>query len=325
MKISKPSPALIVASVALVAAGTGTAGAATGVLHIDTRQIDKGAVTNSRLHAGAVGTQKLNASLRRQLATHNAVGAPGPQGATGATGQTGPAGATGQTGPAGATGQTGPAGATGQTGATGATGSIGATGPGSVDNIITSLSANIHVAPPAWAVAGGSCAGGASGVTTLDGNGLSVGALPNDNSIGGAQYNPTNLTLNDIKTLIYTEEYTGTQDGALPFVEIDLANKAGTSLNYSPYVGPNGTVRDGTTQGVFQTWDVAGPNANLLVNHSQTTLTFAQAQAQYGNVPIADIDVQSGCSGGASGGTSSVRDVYLDAGGNPQTFSFIGS
>jgi hypothetical protein len=122
MKISKPSPALIVASVALVAAGTGTAGAATGVLHIDTRQIDKGAVTNSRLHAGAVGTQKLNASLRRQLATHNAVGAPGPQGATGATGAvgaTGNVGATGSAGPAGPAGPTGPAGTNGTNGTNG--------------------------------------------------------------------------------------------------------------------------------------------------------------------------------------------------------------
>jgi hypothetical protein len=302
-----PSPAMAVGLTALFIALTGGAYAATRVL-VHTSGIANSAVTNHKIANGAVGPAKLNGTLKRELAAH---GAQGPRGATGAAGA---AGATGAAGPAG------PAGAAGLGGGGGGGGVAG----GSITQLVTSLSSNINVVPPGWADASGSCtSGGASGITTLDGNGLSVSALPNDDAIGGAQYNPTNLTLNDITALTYTEEYSGTQDAAVPFVEFDLAN--GTSLNYSPYVGVNGADRGGTTTGVFQTWDAVGPNANLLVSHGSTTVTFAQAKTQYGNVAISDIDVQSGCSGGASGGTSSVSNVYLDAGGNSQTFDFVGS
>ena len=91
-------------------------------------------MTSSKLHSGAVGSSKLDASLKAQLAKHSGVGPAGPQGLPGATGPqgetgyTGPTGATGPKGDTGATGPVGPQGPMGNTGAVGPAGPAGATG-----------------------------------------------------------------------------------------------------------------------------------------------------------------------------------------------------
>jgi hypothetical protein len=108
-----PTPALVIAVVALVMSLSGGAYAAT---QIGTSDIQNGAVTNSKLGNGAVGPAKLNANLRGQLATHNGVGPTGPKGSTGSQGpkgDNGPAGVAGPAGPAGQQGSTGPAGPSG--------------------------------------------------------------------------------------------------------------------------------------------------------------------------------------------------------------------
>lgn len=103
-----PSPALVVAIVALVIAMSGSAVAATTLL-VHTDNIANGAVTGKKIANGAVGTNKLSRSLQAALST---AGDPrgtvsGPQGPQGATGAQGPAGATGPQGAAGPQGATG--------------------------------------------------------------------------------------------------------------------------------------------------------------------------------------------------------------------------
>jgi hypothetical protein len=139
LKMRRPSPAMLVAFVALfVALGGGAATAATTLL-IHSDNIAAGAVTNHKLADRSVGVHKLKLPLRAALAKaataprgvvgqQGPQGATGPQGAIGATGDTGTTGAKGDTGTTGAKGDTGTTGAKGDTGTTGAKGDTGTTG-----------------------------------------------------------------------------------------------------------------------------------------------------------------------------------------------------
>jgi len=101
----RPSPAMVVACLALIVALGGTSVAAVSQLvprnSVGPRQIQSGAVTNPKLRNNAVTSAKVrNRSLLR------ADFAPGqlPAGPTGPQGPAGPAGAAGPAGPAGAIG-----------------------------------------------------------------------------------------------------------------------------------------------------------------------------------------------------------------------------
>ena len=107
-KSRAPSPALVVAVVALVVAMSGSAVAATTLL-AHTNNIANGAVTGKKIANGAVGINKLAGTIRATLAkageprgtVSGPQGPAGPQGPQGATGPQGAAGATGEQGPAG--------------------------------------------------------------------------------------------------------------------------------------------------------------------------------------------------------------------------------
>ena len=88
----RPSPAFVIALVALIVATSGTAVAASGVLITSTKQIKNGAVSSA----------DLSPTARKALSAK-----PGPIGATGATGATGAVGATGPAGKTGAAGKDG--------------------------------------------------------------------------------------------------------------------------------------------------------------------------------------------------------------------------
>jgi hypothetical protein len=100
----RPSPAMAVAFIALLAALSGTAVALPGTNTVDSGDIKKGNVKRSDLGRNAVTSSKVkDGSL---LANDFKAGElpAGPRGPQGATGPTGPQGATGPTGPAGADG-----------------------------------------------------------------------------------------------------------------------------------------------------------------------------------------------------------------------------
>jgi hypothetical protein len=135
-----PSPAMVVALIALFVALGGVAGAATTM--ITTQMIKNNAVTrgkiavnsinSAKIEDGSIQSKDLSGNIRGEKGApgeKGETGARGPAGETGATGARGPAGATEATGPAGPTGATGPAGPTGATGPAGPTGATGPAGP----------------------------------------------------------------------------------------------------------------------------------------------------------------------------------------------------
>lgn len=141
----RPSPALVIAMIALFCAVGGVSYAAG---QITGNQIRNNSVTGRDIRNNSLGSEDIrNQTLRggdiadgtirardlgRGVLTSGPAGPAGPAGPVGAQGPQGPPGATGATGAAGAngaTGPTGPAGANGTNGATGPTGSTGPEGP----------------------------------------------------------------------------------------------------------------------------------------------------------------------------------------------------
>jgi Collagen triple helix repeat (20 copies) len=104
--VHRPSPALVIAVLALIAAMSGSA-VADGV-HAVAAQLKKGAVTTREIKDGSVRLADIDKKDRASL--KGAAGAPGAPGATGAKGAAGAPGAQGAAGDSGATGPAGPIG-----------------------------------------------------------------------------------------------------------------------------------------------------------------------------------------------------------------------
>jgi hypothetical protein len=110
-KVRRPSPALVVALVALFVAMSGSAVAATTLL-VHTDNIANGAVTGRKIANGAVGMNKLANKVRAALATAGeprgtVSGAQGPAGSQGSQGAPGQDGHNGQNGNDGRDGRDG--------------------------------------------------------------------------------------------------------------------------------------------------------------------------------------------------------------------------
>jgi hypothetical protein len=114
----RPSPALIVALVALLVASSGTA---TAALVMTGKNIQDGTITAKDVKNRTLGTKKLTkkavSSLKGQRGPAGPQGLAGPGGATGVQGVQGPKGDTGAAGPQGPKGDTGVAQVTTRTGA----------------------------------------------------------------------------------------------------------------------------------------------------------------------------------------------------------------
>ena len=126
-RLGPPSPAMVVALIALfIALGSG-AYAATTLPHesVGTQQLKNGAVTASKLHNGAFTAAKI--AYGTLLAKDFKAGQL-PAGATGPKGDAGPQGSQGAAGPQGPKGDTGPQGSKGEAGPQGVTGATGVTG-----------------------------------------------------------------------------------------------------------------------------------------------------------------------------------------------------
>lgn len=96
-RIPRPSPALVIAVIALIAATSGNA-IADGVTAVAAK-LGKNSVTSREVKNGSLTLSDFKSSERTKL--KGADGATGAKGATGATGPAGPAGPTGPQGPAG--------------------------------------------------------------------------------------------------------------------------------------------------------------------------------------------------------------------------------
>jgi hypothetical protein len=127
VRLRRPSPAILVALIALFVALGGGAYAAVGVPanSVGTAQLKDRAVTTTKLSDGAVTSRAVaDHSLLAQdfKAGQIPIGPAGPQGPKGDTGPQGPQGDIGPQGPQGATGPQGPQGATGPAGPDGLAG-----------------------------------------------------------------------------------------------------------------------------------------------------------------------------------------------------------
>jgi hypothetical protein len=99
-RIGRPSPALVIAVIALIAATSGNA-IADGVTAMAAK-LGKNSVTSKEVKDGSLTLADFKAKERDKLkGAKGAEGSAGAKGATGATGPAGPAGATGAQGPAG--------------------------------------------------------------------------------------------------------------------------------------------------------------------------------------------------------------------------------
>ena len=85
MKLTHPSPAMVVAVAALVVSLGGTATAAS-VLITSSAQIGSGSITSSDIRNGSIKRRDLTAGLRPLRGTRGPVGAPGPAGPAGPAG-----------------------------------------------------------------------------------------------------------------------------------------------------------------------------------------------------------------------------------------------
>ncbi len=121
-----PSPAMVIACIAIVLAMTGSAFAARAL--ITGADIQDGSVTRADLSRGTINSLKGRRGPAGRPGRDGFVGARGPQGDTGPTGPAGPAGQQGPQGLRGEAGLTGPQGVKGDTGLTGLQGDPGPQG-----------------------------------------------------------------------------------------------------------------------------------------------------------------------------------------------------
>jgi hypothetical protein len=313
LKPRRPSAATVISTVALVFALSGSAVAATK-LFIHTGNIANGAVTNSKLHSGAVGIGKLSASLRETLASAGSARGvvTGVQGNTGATGTTGATGGTGATGAKGATGATGPQGQSGvpYTAVT----SLG----GAWENHSDGTDGNAAMGPNS-VVLGGSGAGGG----LADGNDYA--------GIGTNQFN--GLTPADVSNLTYTDSYTQSpdQNNAAPYFKFKLDDQNGNcddDVVYNPVVQSTNLDYSGATE----TYDVTGLNSTVGVDDDANPVDGQYEAAIHGtsngagyavaNEKICYAEIILG-GGHGTGATANIDSLSIQTAGNaPETFLF---
>jgi Collagen triple helix repeat (20 copies) len=148
IRIAQPSPATVVALIALFVALGGTSYAVTGLGSSSARRfyacVTQTFHTLNLTNASAAcpaGERKISWDPTGQRGARGPRGAKGPGGIPGSTGAIGPQGPQGNAGASGAQGAPGPRGAAGSQGPkgdTGATGSSGATGPqGTIASVVT--------------------------------------------------------------------------------------------------------------------------------------------------------------------------------------------
>jgi Collagen triple helix repeat (20 copies) len=135
VRIRKPSPAMLVAFIALVVSLGGTSYAALSIPagSVGSKELKRNSVSSPKVRAGSLLLSDFRSSQRALLqgptGPQASAGPQGPAGPAGSGGPAGPPGPQGPPGDTGATGPTGPVGVSGPTGPVGVTGPTGPTGP----------------------------------------------------------------------------------------------------------------------------------------------------------------------------------------------------
>lgn len=330
-KVRKPSPALVVALVALFVAMSGSAVAATTFL-VHTDNIADGAVTGHKIANGAVGINKLARKVQVALARAGeprgtVSGAQGPSGSQGAPGQNGQAGQNGQNGH------------DGQNGNDGRDGRDGLNPAVPVVNVPTIAQSSGHNPNPDSGDAGdggwyfsGNGAGGSAQLTNgeLELSGPGVDSNTAQGGIGIAKaFN--NVPLGNLDALTYqwhvNQVNTSPQAPTIHITVTGLTNDSHfgsgfANLVYNPTLNGTQTPAQGT---LYQS-DGFAPNANW---YSTTEKNISSPGGQndpetlaafVANNPGAVITQISLDNGGTSGGTGN-----FDAGADDLLLGFHGT
>lgn len=356
----KPSPAMVVAFIALVVSLTGGAYAAVrintrnianrAVTHqklatnsVRRRNIGRGGVAHDQLAPSAVGHRNIrNGAVMENNIQHGAVTE--AQLAGGAVHQQDLSsqvvseiqGAKGEQGPAGAKGEQGPAGPRGPEGSPG--------GDPNRVTTVTSLSSNPNVAAPAWGISASNDCGpgpnGTAGTVALNSEGAHVtipGVASGLRGFAGIDYNPApGIKLTDVTGMQVTWKFSGggTVGQDSPFAEIILADPSGTATNSNDVItfGPNQQAggSGALTPGRFQTWNLFAPGTTWNVQRVGTpgtsTITVPEniGTLPFANEDVAKIQIQAGCSASASDSTATISSAQLELGSQVQNFRFSG-
>jgi hypothetical protein len=341
-KFSRPSPALVVALVALFIVMGGSAVAATTLLvHTDNiangavtnHKIANGAVSNHKLADGAVGLAKLNASVRRALAKAGA-----PLGIV-----TGPKGSSGANGPQGSAG-TGSNGKDGNNGNNGNNGRDGANPGVAVVNVPSIASSSGHNPNPdsgdagdqGWYFSGNGTGGSASlanGELEVTGSGIDSATFQGGIGIAKAF---ANVPLSSLNALSYDYHVNQLHGSQAPIIHITVTgatqdSKFASGFANFVYMPPTpagvGVSSQADTLNTAANWYSTGANGNNASAGAGTgngsisdPVTLQALMTRNTNAKIGQISLDNGGSSGASGDFAAGADnLILGFTGGPFT------
>jgi hypothetical protein len=330
--LKRISPAMVMATVAVILALSGGAYAATQVANksIGTKQLMDSAVTNHKLLNGAVGPAKLDRTLTAELAKHNGIGATGGRGSAGATGPKG------DTGPAGKDGNNGADGSTGAHGVNGANPGVSVVNVPAIAPGDTSAAGNPDSGPlgDQGFYFSGNGPGGSAQITNgeLDLQGPGVDGNTGQGGIGIA-HAYSNVALGSLDALSYDWHVNAVDGTQAPTIHVTVTGASAdskfvtgtgfTNLVYNPAI--NGVTASEST--AFQS-DAFAPGAKWYSSAEATnspTTPGSQDDPEplsyfVSHDPSAVIGQVSLDNGGTSGGTGT-----FDAGADSLIIGFQGS
>ena len=161
---NRPSPSMVIASIALIAGLSGSAVAKPVAHLIGGSQIKKNAITSRHVKNGSLRMSDLNASVRSALLSRSSSeGQRGPQGPAGPKGDRGPRGLPGHNGTNGQDGQNGKDGRDGKD-------ATGSGGPPATDLLFAAVNQNGSITSKRGAIAATVSANGTTKTVTFDRN-----------------------------------------------------------------------------------------------------------------------------------------------------------
>lgn len=162
MRWPRPSPALVIACIALAVSIGGTSYAVTALplASVGTAELKNGSVTSGKIRDGSLRAEDFAADELPvgETGLPGADGAQGPQGPAGPAGQPGPAGPRGEQGPPGPAGPEGPPGQGGES-VTSVHSAVGTIQPGATQSLVALCGEGEHATGGSVTVTAGSAEG----------------------------------------------------------------------------------------------------------------------------------------------------------------------